>query len=117
MYVRVLCLLSVRCFVFLFQTSDSESPFYTYFNKLINRGFQDDDGGDLQLVSIQTGLATSHDDYPSDNNMTYDDEDEDENITSGDLMAFAWQVSQGMVRKIMLNVIKLRINLQNTFLL
>lgn len=66
---------------------------------------------EIQLVSVQkkensdnqdgvdNGMKQQPDNSPE-QEIKQEQEDEDDVLTSGDLMAFAWQVSQGMVSKL-----------------
>jgi hypothetical protein len=65
-----------------------------------NAGFQnDDDNGGIQLVSVKKNTFEKETPLAPASNLSSpeDDDPEDEILTSGDLMAFAWQVAQGMV--------------------
>lgn len=61
-----------------------------------NVGFDDSDGIELKSV-ITNSSQTNHDKIDS---TDLDDDVDDDILTCADLMAFAWQVTKGMVRKL-----------------
>lgn len=63
------------------------------------------DNGNIQILSFTQSSKTSEETGINNKGMLQEDEGDDdeeneseETLTPGDLMAFAWQISEGMVR-------------------
>lgn len=68
---------------------------------------KDDDSGAIELLSFKSSVTSNEQEANHLENEDFDIEEENEQdevmLTPGDLIAFAWQISQGMVRWISSN--------------
>lgn len=63
---------------------------------------KNDDGGAIELLSFKSSLTPDEQEANQLENEGFDigegNEQDEDMLTPGDLIAFAWQISQGMVR-------------------
>ena len=67
--------------------------------------------GAIELLSFNNSTETAHEMQPGEENKALDSPEEDEKelktneeiLTPGDLMAFAWQITQGMVNAVIIS--------------
>ena len=93
------CGLQVIFFLFIFQATRSDRIYVNTPDAPKGHG-----GGNVQILSFSQFPKTGEEFGAENKGMAKDevhsdeDDDEEDGLTPGDLLAFAWQISEGMVR-------------------
>ena len=77
----------------------------------VNSPWMSKEDGAVELLSFNNSTETERDMQPGEENKPLDSPEEDEKelkanediLTPGDLMAFAWQITQGMVNAVIIS--------------
>lgn len=107
MFIFFVCLINQLEVLFFFLLIQVRKDSHIY----VNSPWMSKEDGAVELLSFNNSTETEREMQPGEENKALDSPEEDEKelktnediLTPGDLMAFAWQITQGMVNAVIIS--------------